>query len=112
MEPIVSPFSIYMISVLGQIKDITFIITAFCIALLIIYLRKYDWSIKNVYDNHTTIVWIMIVCWIVNTLIPSSQTAADMLVASYVTPDNIRHSGGDLLQYVERLANVIYNKNH
>ena len=112
MEPIVSPFSIYMISVLGQIKDITFFITAFCIALLIIYLHKYRWSIRDTYEYHRTIVWVMIVCWIVNMVIPSSQTAADMLVASYVTPDNIKHSGGDLLQYVERLANVIYNKNH
>ena len=112
MEPIVSPFSIYIVSVLGQIKNIAFFITAFCIALLIIYLHKYEWSIRDTYERHTTIVWVMVACWLVNTILPSSHTAANILIASYTTPDNIKYSGGDLLQYIESLANIIYAKNH
>lgn len=112
MEPLVSPFSIYMIEVLGQIKSIAFVITAFCIGLFIVHLYKNNLNIKDTYDKHVVLVWVMITCWVVNIVVPNSQTAADMLVASYVTPDNIKMSGGDLLQYVERLANVIYNRNH
>ena len=112
MEPLVSPFSIYMIAVLGQIKSITFIITACCIGLFIGHLCKNNLNIKDTYDKHVVLVWVMITCWVVNIVVPDSRTAADMLVASYVTPDNIKMSGGDLLQYVERLANVIYNRNH
>lgn len=94
-EPIISPWIIYAINLGEHISFVAFLGTLICIGLYWIAagLRYDHRGNKDAVDEANTIQkWTLpigIVCLLLCVLIPSEEVCYQMLVASYVTPENI-----------------------
>lgn len=113
-EPIISPWIFYWMSVVDNLRILLSCIgaMAFAIALWLCL----DWIVefcsgKNDSAKHIqkakTLACIGLVCSILFSFIPSEKTLTRMIVASYVTPQNIEIMQGEANKSVDYLINKI-----
>lgn len=125
MDPIISPWLIYLISVINSIRIFAFILgLVFSIPLLIYFVSDFfnhinedilfpyqlDEYEKLKKRNSKQIKKYFILCLtfiLVGLLIPSKETLITMLIANVITPDNINMSN-ELIKYnVQDYVNII-----
>ena len=94
-EPIISPWLIYTIHISKHISFVSFIGTAICFGLYWIAANvkseKYVTE-TDIEEANTVQKWVVpigIICLLLCILIPSEEICYRMLIASYVTPENI-----------------------
>lgn len=125
MDPVISPWLIYLISVINSIRIFAFILgLVFSIPLLIYFvsdffnyinenilfpyqLDKYEELKKR---NSKQIKKYFILCLtfiLVGLLIPSKETLITMLIANVITPDNINMSNELIKHNVQDYVNII-----
>lgn len=113
-EPIISPWIFYWLSVVDNLRILLSCIgaMAFAIALWLCL----DWIVefcsgKNDSAKHIqkakTFACIGLVCSILFSFIPSEKTLTRMIIASYVTPQNIEIVQGEANKSVDYLINKI-----
>ena len=125
MDPIVSPWLIYLISVINSIRIFAFIIgLVFSIPLLIYFVSDFFNCInENIifsyqldeYEelkkrNSKQIKKYFILCLtfiLVGLLIPSKETLITMLIANTITPDNINMSNEIVKHNIQDYVNII-----
>lgn len=104
MEPIISPWLIYLVETAGIIKGICEILTLLFIVATGVILMAYgetDLDKGIHYAKCTGIIFI--ICLVLAVLIPNKQTAWMMIGASYVTPDNITAVQGNLVEFAKQI---------
>ena len=125
MDPIVSPWLIYLISVINSIRIFAFLLgLIFGLPLLICFVSDYFNSVNvdiltpyqlNKYEelkkrNAKQIKKYFILCLtfiLVGLLIPSKETLITMLIANVITPDNINMSNELIKHNVQDYVNII-----
>lgn len=125
MDPIVSPWLIYLISVINSIRIFAFILgLVFSIPLLIYFVSDFFNYINedilfpyqlDEYEelkkrNSKQIKKYFILCLtfiLVGLLIPSKETLITMLIANVITPDNINMSNELIKHNVQDYVNII-----
>lgn len=125
MDPIVSPWLIYLISVINSIRIFAFILgLVFSIPLLIYFVSDYFNSINvdilTLYqlDEYEEIkirnskeikkYFILTIIFIlIGLLIPSKETLITMLIANVITPDNINMSNEFIKHNIQDYVNII-----
>ena len=125
MDPIVSPWLIYLISVINSIRIFAFILgLVFSIPLLIYFVSDFfnciNENILFLYQldeyeelkkrNSKQIKKYFILCLtfiLVGLLIPSKETLITMLIANVITPDNINMSNELIKHNVQDYVNII-----
>lgn len=112
MEPIINPLWFYLIDTVALLKVIfmaTGTITIVSLGAISVFS---SWDIKDFYNFWKykiarVIAIVASILIIVGCLIPSSETAYKMLVASMITPDNIAAVGGTAQDIVDYIVNSI-----
>lgn len=125
MDPIVSPWLIYLISVINSIRIFAFILgLVFSIPLLIYFVSDFfNYINENTlfqyqldeYEelkkrNSKQIKKYFILCLtfiLIGLLIPSKETLITMLIANVITPDNINMSNELIKHNVQDYVNII-----
>ena len=125
MDPIVSPWLIYLISVINSIRVFAFLLgLIFGLPLLICFVSDYFNSVNvdiltpyqlDKYEelkkrNSKQIKKYFILCLtfiLVGLLIPSKETLITMLIANVITPDNINMSNELIEHNVQDYVNII-----
>lgn len=110
MEPIISPWLVYLISTLTPIKG--FFATATIILLAIIFFtilfnfieedsmdRIYDSETKKLDSSFKKLIILTVISAILAVLVPTKETIVAMYIANMITPDNLN------------LANDIFKSN-
>lgn len=125
MDPIVSPWLIYLISVINSMRIFAFILgLVFSIPLLIYFvsdffnyinenilfpyqLDEYE-ELKKRNSKQIKKYFILTIIFIlIGLLIPSKETLITMLIANVITPDNINMSNELIKHNVQDYVNII-----
>lgn len=90
MEPIISPWVFYFIDKLEEIKMLPLYVFIFAI-LINMALLMTSKTEENFEKWFFPKVWIalFLLVFIINFIVPSKETAYKMIIANYVTPNNI-----------------------
>lgn len=125
MDPVISPWLIYLISVINSIRIFAFILgLVFSIPLLIYFVSDFfNYINENIlfpyqldeYEkfkkrNSKQIKKYFILCLtfiLVGLLIPSKETLITMLIVNVITPDNINMSNELIKHNVQDYVNII-----
>ena len=116
MEPIVSPWLIYGIEMLRYVNTVVVIGLTISAAVMFLFMFDFVYSDdvsdgdkvaakKNMWKPAVVAV-ILLAAWVI---IPSRDTAYKMLMASYVTPNNIHMVGNEANEAVSILLDNITN---
>ena len=119
MEPIISPWILYWVSVLSNVNDLIGIINWLSIISIILAVAVHLVDYMNYMNGDESVImpnWIkyikisLIVTCISGLLyvfIPDKQTMISMIVVSYITPDNINVSTDYVVELVQRIAEAV-----
>lgn len=114
MEPIISPWLVYLVSVLTTINNVasvaimagsTIIVVCIIVMSLTFNEDEYIWNKSITIMKITGIV--MVVSVIIVTLIPSRNDMLAMFALSYITPDNIQLVQGNIVDFVKQIAQAV-----
>ena len=112
MEPIINPWLIYAVNMCGSLKEVATII-AILIALPISIIGINITMEVNKEDKEFYIriekylIGAFVVLLFLAVAIPTKETCLAMLAAYYITPDNIQTVQGNIVDFVEQLANAV-----
>lgn len=117
MEPVVSPWIIYWISVLSNIGGaLTFVMCLSIISSIILcvihisdrsscYSSKLDFP--NWFKYFKLSIIITCISCLIGIFIPDRQTMISMVVTSYITPDNINITTDYVVELVQRITEAV-----
>ena len=106
MEPIISPWVVYLFSVLTKLNTVAFIVAMFSVVIIFwawIFGEKTKINIKNV-------IIVLITSTVLTIIIPDRQTMLSMLTLSFITPDNIGLAEDHIIELVTKIMDVVNNK--
>ncbi len=104
MEPIISPWTIYLVNTLDSINAAVFM---FFIIFGICSIPLYDENAEKRPTCFKVIFSISIICLLLTIFLPSKHTAWMMIGASYATPDNIQAFQNNLIDFAKQVSQVI-----
>ena len=112
MEPIISPWVIYLFSVLSKLNTVAFIITIFSWAtIFFIALNKIiDGDDMEIEFNYKNAIIIAVIATMLVILIPGEKTMLSMLTLSFITPDNVIIAENHIIDLVTKIMDVVNNK--
>lgn len=119
MEPIISPWTIYLINLTYNISQLLLAISTMCLifsvaATLILIFSYGDYEYEEKLCNKCTkflkysIPTILITATI-STFIPSRDVMIAMIVSSYITPDNLYGANEAIKANLQDYINIIVN---
>lgn len=119
MEPIISPWVLYWVSVMCNINDLVAIINWLSIMSIILVVAVHLVDYKNymngdeivIIPNWTKYIKISLIVTCVSGLlyvfIPDKQTMISMIAVSYITPDNINITTDCVIELVQRISEAV-----
>lgn len=111
MEPIISPWIIYAISVLNSVK---FILTLGCVVSFVVWGIALGSMLDEEEGAKVTFKYssiVFIVCVIPTILIPSKETMLTMLTLHYVTPDNLLLVQNNVVEFIREVVEAVKGVN-
>ena len=106
MEPIVSPWIIYLVSVLTKLNMASFIVAMFSVVIIFwawIFGEKTKINIKSV-------VIVLITSIVLTIIIPDRQTMLSMLTLTFITPNNIGIAEDHIIDLVTKIMDAVNNR--
>jgi hypothetical protein len=114
MEPVISPWIIYLISILSTIKDtaifLVFISLVVITVLGIVFLVEDEEEKEKWKSTAKTVIKILIISSIVCIIVPDTETMISMLIFSYITPENIQLIQGNAVDFITKIIDIVNNK--
>ena len=121
MEPIISPALIYLIGISSNVQLLCNLLASVAVALAILTIAIYfDVKMDTYYDDDDKqdtvqlcrkIIKYSIVCVLtlgaISALIPSKAVATAMVVANYITPDNLHGTNDAIKSNLQDYVNII-----
>lgn len=112
MEPIISPWIIYLFSILTKLNTVAFAVTMFSwVAILFIGLYKLiygdDMEIKF---NFKIAVIVAVIATTIVILIPTEKTMLAMLTLSFITPDNVVIAEDHVIDLITKIMDAVKHK--
>ena len=106
MEPIISPWVVYLFSVLTKLNTVAFIVAMFSVVIIFwawIFGEKTKINIKNV-------IIVLITSTVLTIIIPDKQIMLSMLTLSFITPDNIGLAEDHIIELVTKIMDAVKHK--
>lgn len=112
MEPIISPWIIYVFSIIVKIDFIIKLLAILSLfgicGLYVLLIDKEDEKTIFTLENWMKKLFIiLIICGILLIFIPDKQTLLTMLTLNSITPDNIQLVQGDVVEFIYQIMNTI-----
>ena len=112
MEPIISPWVIYIFSIIVKIDFIIKLIAILSLfgicSLFVLLIDRNDEEVMSMLVNWMKNLFIiMIICGILLIFIPDKRTLLTMLTLNSITPDNIQLVQGDVVEFIYQIMNTI-----
>ena len=106
MEPIISPWVIYLVSVLTNLNTAAFIVAMLSVVIIFwawVFGEKTKINIKNV-------VIVLITSTVLTIIIPDRQTMLSMLTLSFITPNNIGIAEDHVIDLITKIMDAVKHK--
>ena len=112
MEPIISPWIIYLFSILTQLNIVAFSIAVFSwVSIFFIFLNKIIYGDDlEIEFNYKIAVIVAVIATTIVILIPTEKTMLAMLTLSFITPDNVVIAENHIIELVTKIMDVVNNK--
>ena len=112
MEPVVSPWIIYLFSVLTKLNMVASAVAIFSGASIIfIALTKFTFGDDmEIPFNYKNVIIVSIIATILVIIIPNEKTMLSMLTLSFITPDNIVIAENHIIDLVTKIMDVVNSK--
>ena len=124
MEPIISPWTIYLINLVPNISQMLYTIATICAVISVgaIFLRTIytddSWETKEQHQRNAEFrdkcitclkysIPVGLIAIVINTFIPSRDTMIAMVVSSYITPDNLHGANEAIKANLQDYINMI-----
>ena len=112
MEPIINPWLIYAVNMCGDFKQVATIIAILIILPILIIGVSTTMEVKEEDKKfyiriEKYLIGAFVVLLFLSVAIPTKETCLAMLAVYYITPDNIQAVQGNIIQFVEQLANAV-----
>lgn len=110
MEPIISPWIIYLISIVWGIKEICLVlmILAFLMSVTWFFCADKDEFERKKFKNANIILVVSTIGFI---LIPDKQTMLTMLTLHYITPDNLALVQNNVVELIQKVTEALKGGN-
>lgn len=112
MEPIVSPWIIYLFSILTKLNTVAFAVTMFSwVAILFIGLYKLIYGDDlEIEFNFKNAIIIAVIATTIVILIPTEKTMLTMLTLSFITPDNVVIAEDHVIDLITKIMDAVKHK--
>ena len=112
MEPIVSPWIIYLFSILTKLNIVAFSIAVFSwVSIFFIFLNKIIYGDDlEIEFNYKIAVIVAVIATTIVILIPTEKTMLAMLTLSFITPDNVVIAENHIIDLVTKIMDAVNNK--
>ena len=112
MGPIISPWVIYLFSVLTKLNIVASAVAIFSVASIIfIALNKFIFGDDIELEfNYKPAIIVAIIATMLAILIPDEKTMLAMLTLSFITPDNVVIAENHIIDLVTKIMDVVNNK--
>ena len=112
MEPIISPWVIYLFSVLSKLNIVASAVAIFSGAsIFFMAINKIIYGDDmEIPFNYKIIVIISVIATMLVILIPDEKTMLAMLTLSFITPDNIVVTENHIIELVTKIMDAVNNK--
>ena len=112
MEPIVSPWIIYLFSILTKLNVVAFAVMMFSWAAILFtamikFIYRDDVEINFSYKNA---IIIAVIATTIVILIPTEKTMLAMLTLSFITPDNIGVAEDHIIDLITKIMDTVKHK--
>ena len=112
MEPIISPWLIYSLAIVGGLWKVCLFVST-CFVFGIVAFCGLLMDADSVEDAAHCRCWLKrsivgaIIFALLAFFLPTKETYVAMIVASYVTPDNIQAVQGNIVDFVSQIVNAV-----
>ena len=112
MEPIISPWVIYLFSVLSKLNIVTSAVALFSGAsIFFMAINKIIYGDDmEIPFNYKYVIIVCVIATMLAILIPTEKTMLSMLTLSFITPDNIAVTENHIIELVTKIMDAVNNK--
>lgn len=112
MEPIISPWVIYLFSILTKLNMVASAVAIFSGASIIfIAFTKFTFGDDmEIPFNYKIVVIVSVIAAILVIIIPDEKTMLSMLTLSFITPDNIVITENHVIDLITKIMDAVNNK--
>ena len=112
MEPIISPWVIYLFSVLTKLNIVASAVAIFSGASIIfIAMAKLIFGDDmEIPFNYKNVIVISVIATMLTIIIPDEKTMLTMLTLSFITPDNVVIAENHIIELVTKIMDVVNSK--
>ena len=112
MEPIISPWIIYLFSVLTKLNIVASAVAIFSgasIFFMVINKIIYGDDMEIPF-NYKIVIIISVIATMLTILIPDEKTMLSMLTLSFITPDNVVIAENHIIDLITKIMDAVNNK--
>lgn len=113
MEPVINPMLIYLVNFCDNIRTVSVFlcISTIIAAIVIFFCGILDVETDEDKDRYISAIRYSIILFLISLVLvvvmPSKETALTMLVAYYITPNNIQAVQGNIVEFVAQLVATV-----
>jgi Ca2+/H+ antiporter len=105
MNPIISPWWFYLAGLADKAIVVFGMILIVLLVIFIVVLSETD--SENMPKLAKICILAFFISIVIILLIPSTDTVNKMIAASYVTPDNLQAAQGNIIDFINKIADAI-----
>ena len=111
MEPIISPWIIYLFSVLTKLNIVASAVAIFSGASMVfIAMLRFIYDDMEIKFNYKNVTIVTIIATILVIIIPNEKTMLSMLTLSFITPDNVVIAENHIIDLITKIMDAVNNK--
>ena len=112
MEPIISPWVIYLFSVLTKLNIVASAVAIFSGASMVfisIFKIIYGDAMEITF-NYKYVIIVCVIATMLAIIIPDEKTMLSMLTLSFITPDNVVIAENHIIDLITKIMDAVNNK--
>ena len=111
MEPIISPWVIYLFSVLTKLNIVASAVAIFSGASMVfIAMLRFIYDDMEIKFNYKNAIIVTTIATMLVILIPDEKTMLAMLTLSFITPDNVVITENHIIDLVTKIMDAVSSK--
>ena len=111
MEPIISPWVIYLFSVLSKLNIVASAVAVFsCAVMFFITVFRFIYDDMKIKINYKNVTIVTIIATILVIIIPNEKTMLSMLTLSFITPDNVVIAENHIIDLITKIMDAVNSK--
>ena len=111
MEPIISPWVIYLFSVLTKLNIVASAVAIFSGASMVfIAMLRFIYDDMEIKFNYKYVSIVCVIATRLAIIIPDEKTMLSMLTLSFITPDNVVIAENHIIDLITKIMDAVNNK--